>query len=103
MKDAVPLNSVYSDSSTLPCIVCGKELKNVFQEMESNLPSEATSLKTVGHYGDTYFYTETCMELEVNICNPCISKAWEEGKACYYPDTDDNSIAFVKGVKSGGG
>jgi len=102
MKDVVPLKVIYPYSSTIPCIVCGTKLENVFQEMESNQPNEATCLFTEGHYGDTFFDPGSGEKLEVNICNPCMKKAWEEGKVCYYKREDMYSNAFVKNVKSSG-
>jgi hypothetical protein len=102
MKNTVPLKSVYPKSSTIPCIVCGKKLENVFQEMKTNQPNEASCLHTEGHYGDTFFDPGTDAKLEVNICNPCMEKAWYEGKVCYYEADDISGDAFVKDVKSSG-
>ena len=93
------LNHIYPNGTTLPCVVCSKELTNVFPEhLEPgcNQPNDASSLSTEGHYGDSFFDPGSGAKLEVNICTECMQKLWDDRKVAYYPDGNVGSTAFVK-------
>ena len=86
-------------SQALPCIRCGKELKNVFEDAE-NQPSDGTAFITYGHYGSTVFDpmdSSSCLEL--NVCDECLRELGQLGHVkqvvsstkvthTYYPWTD---------------
>jgi hypothetical protein len=79
----VPISEVYSGSLTLPCVKCNKELNNIFDFQDENQPSEGSSLKTTGHYGDTFFDPGSGETLEVNICSGCMKELWDSQKVGY--------------------
>lgn len=57
----------------LPCIACGKQLQNSFEDVE-NQPSEGTAFHTHGHYGSTIFDPMDGQYLELNVCDDCLRK-----------------------------
>lgn len=59
--------------NALNCIVCDKELENVFEEAQ-NQPYEGLSFVSYGHYGGTAFDPMDGRYLEVNICDECLLK-----------------------------
>ena len=59
----------------LPCIVCGKKLKNVFAG--SNQPSDGIVVMTTGNYGSTVWDSMNGEFLEFNVCDPCLREAAE--------------------------
>lgn len=63
----------------LPCIVCGKALRNVTDD-SSNQPNDGTAFQTEGHYGSTVFDPMDGTVLEVNLCDPCLLAAAEQGR-----------------------
>lgn len=65
----------------LPCIKCGKPLKNVDADTSENQPSGGTEFITHGHYGSTIFDSmdRTDYVLVVNICDTCIMRAIDAG------------------------
>lgn len=73
----------------LPCIKCGKPLKNV-EEGSDNQPYGGTEFQTMGHYGSTIWDTRMyggeadtpegqASHLVVNICDTCILRAIDAG------------------------
>lgn len=70
----------------LPCIKCGKPLKNVDEDSE-NQPYGGTEFQTYGHYGSTIHDAmpgfqddpEESMQLVVNVCDTCILRAIDAG------------------------
>ena len=63
------------------CIVCDKPLRNAApEEISQNQPSGGTAFQSRGHYGSTVFDPMDGTYLEVNICDPCLTKAGAEGK-----------------------
>ena len=57
----------------LPCIVCGARLSNAFPSSD-NQPSDATAFSSHGHYGSTFFDSLDGQQIEINVCDPCLSK-----------------------------
>lgn len=68
----------------LPCIVCGKELRNVMpDEGVTNQPSGGTAFSTQGHYGSTAFDPMDWSELEINVCDECLTRAGREQRVLH--------------------
>lgn len=61
------------------CIVCDKDLKNVFGK-SINQPEFGLTFTTVGNYGSIVFDPMDGSYLEVNICDECLKKASKEQK-----------------------
>lgn len=66
-------------TEALPCIVCGRALKNVWQDAD-NQPSDAVAFTSPGHYGSTVFDPMDGSFLEFNICDFCLVRAGEQGR-----------------------
>lgn len=64
--------------STVPCIVCGKALENVFEDSE-NQPSEGCVFSSHGQFGSRVWDPMDGQYLEVNICDECLVKKANEG------------------------
>jgi hypothetical protein len=73
---------------TLPCIICGRELKSAFpRENEStpewlkhNQPHAGTIFITHGQYGSTVFDPMSDVRsLEINICDSCLLDKARQG------------------------
>lgn len=62
----------------LPCVICGKWLRNVMPDYTTNQPSEGTSFWTHGNYGSTVFDPMDGTFIEVNICDECLVRAGEQ-------------------------
>lgn len=62
-----------SVDALLPCLVCGKTLKNVTHTSE-NQPSEGTEFRTYGHYGSTFWDSFDGEELVLNVCDACLNE-----------------------------
>ena len=62
-----------SEMSTeaLPCIACGKQLHNVFDDCE-NQASDGLAFRSYGQYGSRVFDPMDGQFLEVNICDSCL-------------------------------
>jgi hypothetical protein len=58
----------------LPCIVCGKALRNTFEDAE-NQPDGGTAFQTHGHYGSTVFDPMDGEYIEINVCDACLRSA----------------------------
>ena len=64
----------------LDCIVCDKQLKNVFPDVV-NQPSCGTAFTTVGHYGSTVFDSMGDRTfLELNVCDECLKRLASNSK-----------------------
>ena len=70
-------------AASLPCVVCGRALRNVFEA--ENQPSGGVAFSSVGHYGSTVFDPTWGMmgdrkHIEINICDACFMVACERGQ-----------------------
>lgn len=62
------------------CIVCRKPLENIDPgEDGHNQPDDGVAFQSHGHYGSTVFDPMDGTYLEINICDPCLKSAGEEG------------------------
>lgn len=70
-----------ANSNSTPCIVCKKELKNVFNgtDYSEHQTDDALMFTADGHYGTTAFDPMDNTYLQVNICDSCIVSAAKEG------------------------
>lgn len=74
----------------LPCIVCGKQLrdamggKDTLEPPERNQPYNGTAFMTSGHYGSTVFDEPFGQTIEINVCDVCLLDAAKEHKVMYY-------------------
>jgi hypothetical protein len=63
----------------LPCIVCGKNLLNVYARDDggfNNQPHDGIAFYTHGHYGSTVFDPgHTYVRMEISVCDQCITEA----------------------------
>lgn len=57
---------------TMPCIACGRELKQVEDDAPENQPYGATEFRTHGHYGSTAYDPMDGHYIVVNICDLCL-------------------------------
>lgn len=67
-------------TSALPCLVCGVVLPNVDPE-SVNQPSGGTYLQSHGSYGSTVWDPFDGSFLEFSICDDCLVKAGDTGRA----------------------
>lgn len=58
--------------SVLPCLVCGTVLDPVAPGTD-NQPYAGTVLTTEGHYGSTFFDSFDGEELEITVCDACLT------------------------------
>lgn len=65
----------------LPCIVCGSHLEGCSVQ---NQPLDGLAFATQGHYGTTVFDPMDGSALEINVCDPCLTKAGGEGRVLHY-------------------
>ena len=64
----------------LPCIVCGKTLKNVWETAE-NQPDSGVAFTSPGNYGSTVFDPVLTGEfIEISVCDECLVRAGEQGR-----------------------
>jgi hypothetical protein len=66
-------------NEALPCVVCGKQLRNV-DETSTNQPYEGLAFISHGHYGGTVFDPMDGRYLELTICDECLVRLAGEGK-----------------------
>lgn len=76
-------------SNALPCIRCGKQLKQCMNkepvaESFENQPYNGTAFYTNGHYGSTVFDEMHGETIEINVCDTCLLDAAKEGRILYY-------------------
>lgn len=86
----------------LPCIKCGKPLKNV-DEGSDNQPWGGTEFVAYGHYGSTIhdpIGEEHHLVLVANICDTCILRAIDAGvvqsRSAEYQETAEAKIALSR-------
>jgi hypothetical protein len=70
----------------LPCIACGKQLPNVFDDAE-NQPENGLAFITHGHYGSGAFDPMDGEYIEITVCDDCVRRAASEGKVLAGRDT----------------
>lgn len=106
--------------NALPCIRCGKQLRNVDfgreEEEFNNQPYNGTAFVTSGHYGSTVF-DEMHGQIEVNVCDVCLLDAATERRVLYYvsvmrrektrkgfwvPDVDEERVRRIDREEHGG-
>ena len=64
----------------LPCIVCGKALRNVWETVE-NQPDGGVACATSGNYGSKVYDPGLTGEfIEFNICDECLVRAGAQGR-----------------------
>lgn len=63
----------------LPCLVCGRALKNV-QEDVDNQPDAGIYLTSQGNYGSTVWDPMDGLFLEFALCDECLRTAGEQGR-----------------------
>jgi hypothetical protein len=68
----------------LPCIVCGKQLKNVTEGV-ANQPSDGVAFVSPGHYGSVAFDPLDGSNLEINVCDRCLRAAAEARRVLFVP------------------
>jgi hypothetical protein len=71
-----------SKEAMVPCIVCGAALDNVDSTAE-NQPYTGTAFSTSGHYGSTSFDPMNGSMIEINLCDPCLTKAGRAGNVLW--------------------
>ncbi|KKL16120.1 hypothetical protein LCGC14_2498770 [marine sediment metagenome] len=62
-------------AASLPCVVCGLALEDVFPGDSVNQPSRGLAFMSHGHYGSTVYDPMSDEFLELNICDECLTKA----------------------------
>lgn len=66
--------------STIPCLVCGEILEEVYPGHTENQPSDGNMLFTHGTYGSTVFDPLDGSYLLMVLCDECLVKAGERGR-----------------------
>lgn len=69
--------AVNSSAETVPCIRCGKRLKNIYPS--GNQPSGGTEFTTTGHYGSAVSDFMDGTGIALNVCDPCLQEAMAAG------------------------
>ena len=64
--------------STLPCIVCSRELEPVWDDSD-NHPQMAVVAISYGNYGSTQYDPMDGSYLEFNVCDKCLADAGKNG------------------------
>jgi hypothetical protein len=72
----------------VPCIVCDRVLKEAISD-STNQPYKATTFKTRGHYGSTFFDPMDSSYLEINVCDVCLERAKSDEKIVHYSNTKE--------------
>lgn len=62
----------------LKCIVCEKELRNVFDEAY-NQPEDGLAFQSEGHYGSTAWDPMDGQFIEISVCDECLVKRAKAG------------------------
>jgi len=66
----------------LPCMKCGKPLKNIDKDGDDNQPAGGTEFVAYGHYGSTIhdpMDEDDPLVLVASICDTCILRAIDAG------------------------
>lgn len=85
----------------LPCIACGRELRNVDDDVEVNQPNNGTAFTSHGHYGSTAYDPMDGHYIEVNVCDLCLVLHYErvrEGRD-RKPIMEDGSVVGFEDVR----
>jgi hypothetical protein len=64
--------------SDWPCIICGAELQRVWED--EGQPNDGVVCTTHGNYGSRVYDSLNGEYLAFNICDPCLTKAGEQGR-----------------------
>lgn len=56
----------------LPCIACGRELRNI-DDTAGNQPYTGTAFESHGHYGSVIFDPMDGHYIEINVCDACLA------------------------------
>lgn len=70
-------------TALLPCFKCGKKLDSALPgRPQDNQPYAGTAFYSPGHYGSTFFDPMDGQQIEITICDDCLSKnqgaiAWQ--------------------------
>ena len=67
----------------VPCIVCGRELREVGPGHTENQPNNGVCALIAGNYGSTVWDPMDATYLEVNICDPCLTTAGATGRVLF--------------------
>ena len=62
----------------MKCIVCKTELENL-PSGEINHPRDGVVFTSRGNYGSQVFDPMDATYLEINVCDPCVTAAREDG------------------------
>jgi hypothetical protein len=76
-----------AEHAPLPCIVCRRELENLFpREVSTNQPNGACTFTSHGQYGSTVFDECDGSKLEINVCDDCLKSAQARNEVGYWPE-----------------
>jgi hypothetical protein len=64
----------------LPCVVCGRLLREALPDHSENQPNDGVCAVIHGNYGSTVFDPFDGTHLEVNLCDPCLTLAGAQGR-----------------------
>jgi hypothetical protein len=80
------MNEMDMPESALPCLVCGRALRNIFPGQVANQPRDGVACLTSGNYGSTLYDPMDGSRLEFNICDECLCRAGEQGRVYVVQD-----------------
>lgn len=66
------------------CVACGVEMMNIMDSESGLQPNDGLAFSTRGHYGSTYFDPMNGSYIELAICDECVKRAVEDGRARIY-------------------
>lgn len=61
------------------CIICGKELENVAEDVDINQPLNGLKFTSSGHFGSSFDPMNSSVWLELNFCEVCLVEKQEQG------------------------
>lgn len=117
------MSEVEEAGMALPCIRCGKQLRNIRMGEEkksipeTNQPYNGTAFSTNGHYGSTVFDEFHGERIEINVCDVCLLDAARENRVISYralqrwqyseyefwvPDVDEDHVREIDRKEHGG-
>lgn len=67
----------------VPCLICGLSLERVHEDADMQ-PSDGIYCETPGNYGSTVFDPMDGEYLAFLICDPCMTRAGEQGRVMVY-------------------
>lgn len=69
-----------------PCFKCGKQLSNMLEPASvRNQPWDACTFNSYGHYGSTVFDNLDGAQIEINVCDDCLTAGKEAKIIGYWP------------------